>query len=747
MSAAKPAEAPAAPAGSVLSSMRENPIRTSGVRAPKPGRAPGVNPLERVSRRKFEETLAQPTTFGNIQQGFEPPDYKDPLRDVQADNMTQELDSDRTNLEGNVRLKMGDMDFSSDAFTYSQQEGDFHATGNVRMAQLESTLEAGELQYIIPPKDDAKLEVSPDIFRPAGDAESLDDRRLRQGRLIAKDLHVEEPSRAIRAETVDYDFATGTGELTNAKGRADMWYFHAQKLRVLGPASASGEDVWVTTCDHDPPHYRIKLKNFETGEDGRMKAKSAQLRLGPVGTPFFLPRWSNGVGGKDWSMDFDTGHRAELGFYANVGQRYEVSPQVGLGPRVFATAKDGIGLGADMDYDFTGKPASRLYMNQGEFHALYTTQERGYVHWYNRWDANDDLTVRLQVEQWGDQDFYKDYFYHEYRDRTAPRTFGAVTYRQPTYIAEGVVQTNTHSWERQTERLPEVAFHLLERPVFDRFYLTFDTVNGYNDRQPAGGAGIRTVNTARLSYDLDLGTYLNIMPYLELQDAWYSDRRFDDESGNRFSPSAGVNFQTRLQRTYGGAMGFSGFKHIVVPSLTYLYRPGSSLDIEDTPRFDALDNAFGLSRIETKLDNVLYGKDAESGQIWQVARLSLYQGNDLWNEVSKAEDYEVELDVRPRPWWGYQLVGERHSVDGDFDLTSPDSWRQATLQRYERVFNQPFDPQRDRDFDVRFGDYNRVLTQLYYDNTPQGGRWTSRVGFAYMSMTKRYFTSLFSMRS
>lgn len=729
-----PEPAPAATVPPVLGSMRENPIRTGGVRAPKPGRnAPPVDPTARVSKREIKETLAKPTEFGNIQAGFEPPDYKDPLRDVQADEMFQDLNSDRTDLKGNVRLKMGNMDFSSDAFSYSREGGDFHAMGNVNMAQVGSTLTADDLHYVIPAEGDTKLETSPTIFQPAEDAEGLEEQRVRQGRLIAENLHVEEPGRALTAATVDYDFATGTGDLTDAKGRADIWYFGAQKLRILGPASVGGEDVWVTTCDHDPPHYRIKMKNLELQEDGRVKAESAQLHFGGIGTPFFLPKWSNGIGGKDWSMDFDSGRRAALGFYLNVGQRFAVSPEVGFGPRIFATAKEGVGLGADLDYNFTGKPASRLYMNQGELHTLYTSEERGYFHWYNRWEQSNELVIRTQVEQWGDQNFYKDFFYDQYRNRTGPRTFASVTYQQPGYIAEGVVRPNTHSWSRDTERLPGASFSLLERPIANRLYVSFDTVNGYNDRQPTGGSAVRTSNTARLSYDANIGTYLNITPYLEVQDVWYSDGRFGDDGGNRLTPTAGINLQTRLQRSYGGILGFSGFKHIIVPSVTYLYRPGSTLDYESTPRFDALDNRFGLSRIETKLDNVFYGRDAETGETWQVGRISLYQGNDFWNEISKAEDYEVEVDIRPRPWWGYQLVGERHVINGDFDLTRARDWQQLALRRYEEVFNRPFDPIRNRDFEVRFGDYNRILTQLYYDNTTIGGNWSARVGYAYTS--------------
>ena len=51
-----------------------------------------------------------------------------------------------------------------------------------------------------------------------------------------------------------------TGDLDNARGHADIYYFGGKKLRLLGPASMDGTEIWVTTCDRDPPHYRIRIR-------------------------------------------------------------------------------------------------------------------------------------------------------------------------------------------------------------------------------------------------------------------------------------------------------------------------------------------------------------------------------------------------------------------------------------------------------------------------------------------------------
>ncbi|MCK5863412.1 MAG: hypothetical protein KAH38_13060, partial [Candidatus Hydrogenedentes bacterium] len=196
--------------------------------------------------------------------------------------------------------------------------------------------------------------------------------------------------------------------------------------------------------------------------------------------------------------------------------------------------------------------------------------------------------------------------------------------------------------------------------------------------------------------------------------------------------------ETRFHKIYPGILGFSGFKHIVTPSVTYSYRPDSTLSPYDAPQFDMLDNVYGHSRVETKITNLFLGRDAESDEVWQVGRICLYQGNDFWNEVRKSEDYEVEIDIRPRPWWGAQFVGERH--------TSAQYAASEHRKGFQRWFPKVYEQFRDYTWREELygverssGDYSRILTQLYYDNTMLGGRFSGRIGFFYTDTDGQVF--------
>lgn len=727
------AQTPSSPAGEPLVSdaasgtqgtIRRNPIQTKGIRAPSLTR-PSASPLQQLSRRTITDALVQPTEFGSTDGGFQAPDLSENLENITFRNVVKEGDSDARVFQ-DFRAEWGDLTLTTKTLTHRTEPVEVHATGDVLITQQSSSIDADAIHFRIEePEGDAKRR---SILESGADTGGM---TLDQGHLTLRGAHIVEPTREMTVDYFDYNFRTGQGELENARGQAGIYYFSAEKLHLHGPETLSGEDVWVTTCDKPHPHYRIRLSELEMLDGEPVAGSHARLQLGRADTPFYLPRWRRGgAGGSPWNIDFDSGRQAEIGYFLNLGQSYELGPDVALGPRLFATEKEGVGFGADLNYDFMETPASRLYRSRGEAHGLYTTEDRGYVHWYHRYEYSDDLIVRAQVEHWGDEDFFKDFYYDRFRDRSQPRTFANLTYRQPDFITTATIRPQTHGWFAETEQAPEATFHLLERPIGNNFYFALDTANGYYSREPRGVGGGRSANTARLTYNWDPHPALAITPYWELEANLYTRNRAQTKSTGSLSSIFGVTAQTRLHRTFPGRWGFSAFKHVFVPSMTYSYRPDTRVDPREIPQYDPLDSIFGRSRIETKLANVVYGRDAETGEVWQVGRVTLYQGNDLRNETRTTEDYEIEIDVRPRPWWGLQVVGERQ-------ITSDED---ASLNRFSVARNLPglynninefLDRDTPDDFSNRFGDYNRLLSQLYYDGTPLDKPISGRVGFAY----------------
>ena len=702
-------------------------------------KAPRIkNPLGSPMRRLFDSGAQKAVSTADTPQGFHVIDFNQaptfsanvseiPLAAVE--NIFEAGEEDMS-MEGNVEVQLDDVAWEGD-LRYDSQRATYIADNSVLVTQGVATFTADTTQYKVPPEEE-KL---PPVLIPSGDdpADHIP-HRMAQGRLEGSNVHIIEPTREITAELMDFDFATSSGDFSVAGGHEGKYFYAAEKLRILGPDDLEGDHIWVTTCDKDPPHYKIRMRKAELKGGAVVKASHTRLQMRRFPLLVYIPRLSGDL--NEFSRlrgDFDSGTQSELGSFLNVARQFEVKPGVEIGPRLFATTEQGVGFGGDLNYDFMDDPASRLFRNKGSLSGLYTTQERGFIDWEHRHEFNDDLVFRIKAEQWSTRDFYKDFYFDEYDDRTTPRTFANVTYRRPTHIITGTVRANTHHFVDETERLPEASFHLLERPLGKNFYLSFDTITGYNRRDfdGTGTEAARNINVARLTYNWDPARGLSITPFAEFYSAYYSEERDGSGSVGRASGTVGTTLQARFQKAIPGRFGFSGFKHIVVPSMTVFYRSPATVDFDRIARFDALDNVLERTRVESKLDSILYGRDAETEQVWQVLRMTLYQGNDITNEVSRSQDYEIEMDFRPRPSWGLFISGERRisSEDDDFsDIPVADL----------RAFGAPrsgfagyVGRGSDIDFRTLSGDYSRVFTQLYVNNLGQHDAIDGRLGFSF----------------
>ncbi len=723
-------------------SFQKTPLAGKEVLAPRFSRSrPGL-PGSDAQIPGIAEALTSGFDLSSIGGSFEQPDWRRPWRDITADEI-QRVGDEQVRAVGNVQLTLDTLHFKGDELYYNDTLGEMDARGNVVITQNNSVLTADRLYYKIPSPSEVAEELKP-FPLTSEQAEFTDEelarKRLSLGKLGAENVYISEPYRELEAERFEYDFASRSGVLENASGHVAMVYFGALRVRVLGPVDAEAEEVWVTTCDHDPPHYRIRVKRAALVAGESFKGEGAQLQIGSFKTPLYWPRWAYRVGGaRTLGFDFDSGRAAKLGYYMNYAHHFMVSPELELGLRLYPTQKQGVGFGFEGIYDYTKAPASPLFLGSGEFRTMLTTKENGYVELYHRHELIDDTILLLQWEQWFERDFVKDFYYEVYRHRTEPRTFANVTHTQPDYIATATVRKTTNDFVAETERAPEVTFHLLEKPLVDRIYLSFDTVAGYNEREPAGQHAARWVNVARTTVDLDLSEAFSVTPFLELEGSWYSRQFDEDKQDTRFSALVGITTQTRFHRTFPGFAGFSGFKHLVVPSITLSYRPDPTMGVMETPRFDAYDNVYGRTRLETKIDNILMGRDAETDEVWQVARLTLYQGNDFRSEVRKSDDYEMELDIRPRPWWGVQLAAEKHHITKDFDLDAPFWFERLFLEAVEDIIDRPVDPEEVYRYNAQYGDYERILSYIYYDDRVYAGRFNARIGFAYTKTRDQVF--------
>ena len=728
---AKPVQRARRPAGRPAR-IPENAFET---RAPR-FQSPTLEDGRPLAPQSFRLALFTGTALGQDKEGFVPPNWTGEIENVEADTMEGVTHDDGIHYlwEGNARLQLDNTLVQADRMTYNDGTQETTAEGHVILTQEAATLTATRVYYRAV-EEDLPAPLTP--IQADKEESAVPRKRLSVGLFQAENVHLVETGRELEADYLEYDFVEETGELINVRGRAGVIYFGAEKMTITGPNEYIAHDVWITTCELDPPHYRFRLKEATIRDNRVAIGQNFRLQLGKVNTPLYLPRikTSGYKNDRNFDYDFDIGHESDIGYFVNFAQWMHVTPNIDLGFRIVPTSEEGIGFGIDGEYDFTDTPSSPLFRGKGSLKSLYTTQESGYIELHHRREFSQRTIVLAQWEQWFERDFVKDFYYEIFRNRTGPRTFFNVTHIEGNQIVTGTIARATNGFTRETEKLPELTYHLLEREVAKNLFVSFDSVNGYYERSSSGAGSARTVNIARLTYDGNINPGLNIAPFLEVQSAWYSDVRGEDSSDFRLTGTAGATLQGRLQRAYKGWQKFAGFKHIFVPSITYSFSPDSTLDPGDTPRFDALDNVPGRSRIESKIENVFLGRDKETNETWQVARISLYQGHDFSNEFRRAEDYELEFDIRPRPQWGFLAAGEIHKISGKsrkFDFRR-EFFSTFGLNRLDDFLLDVHDRGNDDDSELnrRLGDFDRLLAYFYYDDRVRNGRISGRVGYAF----------------
>lgn len=641
-------------------------------------------------------------------------DYNSTKNSLLNINVTESIENiDTADLRGNIRDKNKfsarggiefDLDrghFKANSLDADRDAGLLKIDGDVEITNSESRLTADSFflqrspMQEITEEDRIRYRLVPHGHDP------YEVSKLGDGVLEAYNLDYMELKRAFKADYIRYDSMSHAGVLTGVKGYSDPFYFGADQVRIIGPSTFEVDNIWLTTCDLDDPHYRIRFSQARVEEGRLVVGKETKLQIGKKKRTFFyIPQISGlSITGEDrLRLEIETGQQSELGYYLNIAQWYTVTPNVDLAYRLYPSANEGLGFGLDGEYDFRQNPASRLFGSKGEFETLYTTKERGYTQWYHRQELSQDLTLLTQWEQWYDRDFVKDFYNDEYEDRSGPRTFTNLTYLKDGYIATGTASKSTHDFVSETEKLPEATFHLLERQLGEGLYLSLDSVAGYYNHSGTDVQAQRYSQVARLSYDFNVMRGMNILPFVEGSTTHYSETLTSDDAESRVSGLAGVTTQFRFQRGYAGRGKFDGFKHIIVPSVTYFHENSSSIDADDVPRFDSIDIRPSRERIESKIDNLILGRNSENGQVWRVAKLTLYQGNDISNETGEATDYEVDMEIRLRPWWGIRTFAEQHRVDEAIGVSGHD--------------------------------FDRVLSYIFYDDNNFENSFNARLGYA-----------------
>jgi hypothetical protein len=458
-----------------------------------------------------------------------------------------------------------------------------------------------------------------------------------------------------------YDFEKEEGVFHTARGSSEPWYVSAEKVERQAGGQYGVEKSALSTCDLPTPHYRLEAGKTAVIPDDRVVARNLFLYAGNVPV-FYLPYYSHRLDTGRPPIEWEAGTESDLGTYARVGYNLELSEQVLLKPHISGFTESGVGGGLDGRlnlFDGAGRGTFDSFyisdQNDDNTDDVGVRQDRGAIDVYYRQELPYDVTALVQGEYITDSEFLKTYDFDDYYERELPESFVNIERTREHDVISFTVRERLVDYIDDVDRLPELRMELLEQRLWDTglfFNLTGDVA--YLDDEEGDFQATRAFGRGRLSYPLHYFDWLGLVPFVEGDGTYYS-KTLVEEDEDRLSWDAGVVGQSRFEKVYGSPFAqYSAFRHLVVPTVTYRFRPTPDIEPEELHGFDRIDAIDRENSLEIELKNYLQAKDTD-GRIKDIAEYHFTAGMEYDDGEDMLASLENEVLIKPVPNWELAL--------------------------------------------------------------------------------------------
>lgn len=503
----------------------------------------------------------------------------------------------------------------------------------------------------------------------------------------------------VTGEKIIYDFANKTGIVYNADFRANPYFGKAKKVEKLSDSEFVSKSGYFTTCSLDRPHYRFASKKISMFPQDKMQAERTTLYLWSIPL-LYLPRFNYSMKEPIMHVQVEPGTRKDWGQYILNNWRYNLTQNSNLTVFLDYRTKLGLAEGLDLNYKTLGT-------GSGDFKFYYTNEkadnlpagaptefERYFMRWRHKWDIDERTNVTAEFFKIIDKrrkddatypstsSFLQDYFFREYEKDAQPLSYALFHHAFNYSSLDILLQKRTNHWFDQLDKLPEINYNLPslqlgETPLYFENASQFGVYNKKGSMMtPALNDDVtvtRLDTTNRVSLPLRLG-FIQFKPFVASQQTFY-DKGANGQSGKvRTIFYSGADLSTKFYRVYNAKTNFlglniNGIRHIITPSIGYLYTHPPTIPVGNIRQIDAVDaitrgntatlslsNKFQTKRNGQSVDFVdllittEYVFDPKSGA-YQNSILYTNPGNKLESQLS---DVLFKLKILPYSWMRFE---------------------------------------------------------------------------------------------
>ena len=465
----------------------------------------------------------------------------------------------------------------------------------------------------------------------------------------------------------------------------------------------SATNAVITTDDLDVPYYRVEAKEVTIVPGKEIRAKKATVYIGK--TPiFYLPNYRRSLERHPNNWVVNPGYRSLWGPYLLMDYNWIASSNLSGAMHLDLRQRRGIGVGPQVAWDLGryGEVELDSYYIHDENPQLSSPvappdADRHRVKFVYQAEIRTNFNAKVVVRHQGDPFILRDFFEWEYRRNTQPSSFAEVEYLWDNYSLNVLAMPRVNDFFERIERLPEIRFTGLRKKLGETpWFLESETSAGYlkhefanNATAPFAATRVDTYHQAIMPKTFN--NWLTVTPRVGGRYTYYSETEgaLVLNDAQRWVFNTGAEVSTKLTRTWNNTdlklFKSRGIRHIMRPTVNYVYVPSPNKRPIDLPQFDTTIPTFRLLPLDYPDFNSIDAVDSENtlrfglrnnvqtkrdGQVDTLFNWNLFTDWRLRRRPNQDTfaDLFSDLDFRPREWAGF-TSSTRYDLDaGVFSL-------------------------------------------------------------------------------
>ena len=533
-------------------------------------------------------------------------------------------------------------------------------------------------------------------------------------------VRIQQGAQLWAGEHISYNFLTR--QMESQQFRTGMAPVFAAGEALSGDVTNEvyrAQHAYVTTDDVFEPAMRVRASSLTIFPGKSVRARNAVLYLGGVPV-FYFPYYSCNIGPRANNFNFVPGYRSLFGPYLLSSYRWFWTEEMDGNLHLDYRLKRGVGGGPDLNLHLGrwGETSLKYYYLRdddpgAEARGLSIPENRQRVYFGYNATPYTNLNVKGLVNYQSDPLLLHDFFESEYRRNPQPITFAEINKLWSNFSLDAYAQPRVNEFFETVERLPDIKLTGFRQQLGEwPLYYESETSAGYYRRRFAeitnSLPGMTNYSAARadtyhqLTLPHTFFGWLNVAPRVGGRFTYYSAASGPGGTNNeayRGVFNTGLETTFKASRVWPGAtnrlLQVDGLRHIVEPSVNYVYVPAPNRRPPELPQFDYELPSLRLLPIEYPDYNSIDSIDSQNvlrfglrnrlqtkreGQIENLVYWDLYTDWRLRPRAGQTTfaDLFSDLVFRPRSWITLESQ-TRYNINGG---TLRQAAHTLTLQPY-----------------------------------------------------------------